>query len=963
MQAQISVTQSLKFIPKNFWSDKSFFEIQEIKRHSGKVMVKFLPFNEDTIRSQFNNAGLEIKTSLKQAVIENILSKENGIEREIYKRGKGFSAERAVQRALINCRKEVITEIALLSEQVSIKHNKLDTATQKSIVTTCTFSIKEPELQIEFSANKLQEIKVQFYFEISGMQIPLEAFYRNNYLLEYKDVYYFAANAAIDTLNFFKKIELTKYTNAFQLFYTEVVKKLDKSITIIDNNLFALDAIDVLPQPTVLISELSNTYLMLTPQFNYDGFILDGPFQEQVELTRNKISYNIVRNKEEEEKFTNYLIELHPSFNKQRQGYFYLSFADAKKKNWFINTYHTLLKDDVQVLGMDMLKHFRYSQYDAETVFTIKEQTQHIIQADLKVSFGKENIKLAELQKVLLANQRTLLLKDDSIGYLKDEWLNTYGVLLKNAKVHDKHISISSWVLLSMQHQQEKEEHSLKIMPGYAKEWQKEFLQWQKSTAPIYETPTAFQASLRTYQHKGFEWLVLLSKINAGACLADDMGLGKTIQTIAYLCWSNSETAKTKHLIVCPSSLLFNWQKELKAFAPHLQVCIANNEIKTDSLHIQADVYIVSFGFLRSKTEIFANHIWDTIVLDESHNIKNVNAQATKATKLLSSKFRIALSGTPVMNNTFDLYSQLNFLLPDLLGGQEHFRKQYANPIDRDKDEDKAVELRNIVAPYILRRTKTQIASDLPDKTVQTMWCEMGEEQRIFYNELQSTIKDNVLLDIKNNGIKNAQLQILAGITKLRQACILPELVKDFSGEHIASVKFEALLNQIEEKISENKVLIFSQFVGSLNKFSEILSAKGIAYFKFDGSTKPNERQALVDEFQNVSNETRIFLISLKAGNTGLTLTAADYVFLLDPWWNTAIQDQAIDRAHRIGQTKNVFAYKMICKDTIEEKILNIQIKKQKISEDLISTDDNMVKSLSEDDVAYLFSESKETVE
>jgi len=346
---------------------------------------------------------------------------------------------------------------------------------------------------------------------------------------------------------------------------------------------------------------------------------------------------------------------------------------------------------------------------------------------------------------------------------------------------------------------------------------------------------------------------------------------------------------------------------------------------------------------------------WNTVVMDESHHIKNLSAQITKAIYTLQIPHKIALSGTPIMNNTFDLYAQLNFLLPNVLGGQEFFRKEYALPIDRNKNKEKMEALQRLIHPFVLRRTKKQVATDLPEKTELVLWCEMSEEQQEAYEAVKSRIRKSIFLNIQQDGLSKSKLNILQGIIKLRQLCCSPSLLADEEIRTTASVKLDVLMDELRNNLQNNKVLIFSQFKEMLHLIAQACRKEQMTYYHFDGDTAIEDRLKMVNEFQQEDNAVNIFLMSLKTGNAGLNLTAADYVFLVDPWWNSAIQQQAIDRTHRIGQTKNVFAYKMICKNTIEEKIIEMQLRKQTVSDSIITEDENFVKNLSQEDINYLF--------
>jgi SNF2 family DNA or RNA helicase len=452
--------------------------------------------------------------------------------------------------------------------------------------------------------------------------------------------------------------------------------------------------------------------------------------------------------------------------------------------------------------------------------------------------------------------------------------------------------------------------------------------------------------------------MLLLAEAGAGACLADDMGLGKTLQTISLLTHQLTQKATQRHLIVAPSSLIYNWSQELQKFAPHVKVLIYHGGGRSiqDAATGDYQVIITSYGTVRQDIEEMCLIGFGSIVLDESHNIKNPAAQITKAVERLQSNFRVALSGTPVMNNTFDLYAQMNFLLPGIFGSREFFRREYADAIDHHRDGEKIKTLQRITAPFVLRRTKEQVASDLPAKTEMVMWCNMSDAQKRLYDEVKDSIRQSVFLNIENEGLGKSKLAVLQGMLKLRQICNSPLLLPGEEQTCNDSVKTDLLMNELQNNLKDQKVLVFSQFTTMLNLLAEKCREEGIAYYHLDGSTPPEKRIEMVNRFQEEGNTTNVFLISLKAGNAGLNLTAAGYVFLFDPWWNTAVQQQAIDRTHRIGQTKNVFAYKMICKDTIEEKIIQLQQHKKQLAEELIAEDEGFVKSLTEDDIKYLFS-------
>ncbi len=467
--------------------------------------------------------------------------------------------------------------------------------------------------------------------------------------------------------------------------------------------------------------------------------------------------------------------------------------------------------------------------------------------------------------------------------------------------------------------------------------------------------PPNVRAQLRDYQREGFKWLHFLDEFGWGGCLADDMGLGKTLQVLTFLQERQNRTPGATNLVVVPTSLLSNWESEAAKFCPDLKTQVyrgASRQWNTD-LFDEFDLVITTYGTMRSDIEKLRQYRFHYVVLDESQAIKNPGSQVAKAVKLLRADNRIVMTGTPVENNTFDLYSQMDFLNPGLLGSEAFFRMEYATPIDKHRNEEKARELRQLIYPFMLKRTKEEVAKDLPDKTEIVLHCEMGKAQRKVYEKFRETYRQKISDKMSRDGKEQASFLILEGLLKLRQICDSPALLSDGEDYGHDSAKLDELTREIHENAGHHKILVFSQFLKMLDLVRQKLEIMHIPYEYLDGSTE--DRAERVRSFQE-NEQCRVFLISLKAGGVGLNLTSADYVYLIDPWWNPAVEQQAIDRTHRIGQTQKVFAYKMICKDTVEEKILALQEKKKEVANDLISTESGFIKKLTQDDIVGLFS-------
>ena len=470
------------------------------------------------------------------------------------------------------------------------------------------------------------------------------------------------------------------------------------------------------------------------------------------------------------------------------------------------------------------------------------------------------------------------------------------------------------------------------------------------------EVPDDINAELRGYQKEGLNWLNFLDEMGWGGILADDMGLGKTLQILTFLQHVLNKD-ETPNIIVVPTTLLFNWENEIAKFAPKLKAYYhyGINRTKEAGVFEEYDIVFTTYGVLLRDIEMLRQFKFNYAVLDESQAIKNPASRRFKAANLLSANNRIALSGTPIENSTFDLYAQMSFVNQGFFGGATGFRSQFSNAIDKEGDDNIAAELQRLINPFILRRTKEKVASELPEKTEDVIYCEMESEQRKVYDAYRNEFKAKLLEQIENKGMENSKLMVLEALTRMRQICDSPALLNDDSIASTESVKIKEIVQHITDKTAKHKILIFSQFVKMLGLIKTELNRRNIEFEYLDGQSTAVQREKSVNNFQE-NDDLRVFLISLKAGGTGLNLTAADYVYIVDPWWNPAVENQAIDRCYRIGQDKKVFAYRMICKNTVEEKILQLQNKKKKIAGDIVQTDESIMKTIQADDIRELFS-------
>lgn len=456
------------------------------------------------------------------------------------------------------------------------------------------------------------------------------------------------------------------------------------------------------------------------------------------------------------------------------------------------------------------------------------------------------------------------------------------------------------------------------------------------------EVPSTLQAELRDYQIEGFNWLARLAYLGVGGCLADDMGLGKTLQSLAIILLNAS---KGPALVVAPTSVSTNWQTEIHRFTPTLNMKMlpAKNRAKAIRSLGSFDVLITTYTLLQQEEKLLSKVEWQTVILDEAQAIKNAATKRSKAAMALNSKFKLITTGTPIENHLGELWNLFNFINPGLLGSINSFNERFAIPIERFQDREAKFKLKKLIRPFILRRIKSQVLEELPPRTDVTLEVEMSKDEEHFYEALRQNALD--ILE-SNKEKKGRHLQILTEIMKLRQACCNPKLISPQT--NIESSKLRVFASVIDDLIGgRHKALVFSQFIGHLTIIREYLDSQGISYQYMDGSTPSKDRKKSVDDFQ--AGHGDLFLISLKAGGLGLNLTAADYVIHMDPWWNPAIEDQASDRAHRIGQTRPVTIYRLVCKNSIEEKIVKLHQEKRDLAGSLLEGSDISAKMSSDD--------------
>lgn len=569
------------------------------------------------------------------------------------------------------------------------------------------------------------------------------------------------------------------------------------------------------------------------------------------------------------------------------------------------------------------------------------------------VDFDGQKASFPDVLTALRKGQTTIELSDGTMGLLPESWLRKYGLLAAVGTEEEDFLKFSTTqaglldALLASQPQ---------VSVDETFERTRMQLRSFEGVAAI-EAPENFVGELRAYQKDGLGWFRFLERFGFGGCLADDMGLGKTVQVLALLASRKLLNPEPRtlnpSLVVVPKSLVFNWQQESQRFTPGLRILdhTGIDRLKATDHLPDYDLVITTYGTLRRDAAFLKDVEFDYVILDEAQAIKNPQSESAKAIRLVKGRHRLCLSGTPVQNHLGDLWSLFDFLNPGMLGHASVFSGP--NGSLRNPDEPTRAMLARALRPFILRRTKEQVAADLPEKLEQTLYCELDGPQRKLYDELRAHYRQELLAQVDKQGLNRSKIQILEALLRLRQAALHPGLI-DPARSAEASAKLELLVPRLEEIIDEgHKALVFSQFTSMLALVRTALDAKGIVYEYLDGKTR--DRQERIERFQSDGN-CRLFLISLKAGGLGLNLTAADYVYLLDPWWNPAIETQAIDRTHRIGQTKPVHACRIIAKDTVEEKVLALQQSKRSLADAIITADNSLLKSIAREDLELLLS-------
>lgn len=875
--------------------------------------------------------------------------------------------------------------IARLRSSYDAEHTEADMEGLKALVKNplaLDVYYHDPEKSANVSLKSIVQVKLGMYKLDLRLEVVLrKAFYEitarlyigekayNLDLLNIKFQYFFLYNGVmqlIDNLDYLQVIEVFKRNNnrlyfpeeAYDEFQRTILSKLEGKVKI--NYAYLKPAtkkqlqennFDTRNERLIYLSD-SGDYVLITPVIRYGNVEVPVLSQQQIyAVDSTGIPFTVQRDEQMEDTFIRMLRNQHPLFLEQEaQECYYLHKKRFLDESWFLNAFAYWQQQEIKVLGFNDLEDNRLNPNTAKISIEVISGLDWF-ETGIKISYGKQQVSLKHLAKALRNKSKFVELGDGTMGVLPEEWVAKLNAYLEAGEVVEEVVRTPKVNIVSIDSLYEDEMLTAPLRMEI-KNFRRKLEQF--NVIGQVQVPETFLGTLRHYQQEGLNWLNFLDEFGFGGCLADDMGLGKTIQIIAFLLLQKEKSTSAPSMIIVPATLIFNWQAEIKKFAPSLKVHTiygADRDKHVDEFQ-DYDVVLSSYGTILQDIRHLKHFRFNYVFLDESQTIKNPNSQRYKAIALLKSRSKVMSTGTPLENNTFDLYAQFSLACPGLLGRRKHFKDQYVVPIDKFNDTRKANELQRIVRPFLLRRTKKQVATELPEKTEMVIYCEMGAEQRKVYDSYKLEYR-NYLMSQKSDELAGQTMHILKGMTLLRQICNSPALISNDVFYGNASAKIDTLMEEIEGKSGEHKILVFSSFVGMLDLVRAELQQRKIGYSYLTGQT--TKREAEVKRFSE-NPDVRVFLISLKAGGTGLNLTEADYVYLIDPWWNPAAEQQAIDRVYRIGQQKHVVAVRLICPDTIEDKIMQLQQRKQRLVEDIIKTEGNLLQTLGKAELLELFS-------
>ncbi len=754
-------------------------------------------------------------------------------------------------------------------------------------------------------------------------------------------------NAVKNIIRFPKEITLEE--SELKTFFSKYYQKVLNSFEFNISDDLKREEKSVIPQPKIYLERTGNL-IKIDLRFDYDGREINYfSSTRELILVDKDVIYDVSRDMEEEDRIAE-VLNKNEIVTSRKYDEFKL---DGDLVDFVVHTLPSIADLGIKVLGEENLFNFKVSKRKAGMMMEVRNDVDWF-NIKGEVRFGKDKVQMEKVLEAVFQNKRFVDLASGEKGVIPHNWISELRSYRGLFSIGDKGIKLSKYhmpVLESLIQLSKKTDMDTEVKATVSK------LRDFDKISPT-AIPKNLNAKLRDYQKAGYDWMNFLRDYDFNGILADDMGLGKTLQALSLLQnIKNKNKSKKPFLVIVPTSLVFNWRKEIEKFTPNLTTYIhygiTREKAEKPFLKIlkEKDIIITTYGIVKNDLALFALEEFEYIILDEAHIIKNPQSVSARTVSALRGKNKIAISGTPIQNNLMELWSIFNFLSPGYLGTYDSFRENFVIPIESEKNEVVARNLTKLINPFILRRNKSVIAEELPKKTEITLKSDFSEEEAVIYNTWKDHYSSEISKSIKDKGLNKSRMKILQGLTKLRQLSLHPKMIDpEYKG---SSGKFDLLMMEVEKILSEgHKILVFSSFVKMLDIIKERLEKKGIKYSYLCGSSR--NREQIVKEFQE-SKSSRPFLISIKAGGVGINLTSADYVFIVDPWWNPAVEMQAMDRAHRIGQTNPVFVYKMIAKDSIEEKILELQKSKKKLVEDIITTEKSLSKTIDTETIKEIF--------
>lgn len=822
-------------------------------------------------------------------------------------------------------------------------------------------------------ANGDLKVKIRVVENQEGLLMQVLAYYKGNLLKKISflsDVHGFFIELGSKNVLFVDDLPVGKLLNQFRhsafkifvlrqdigKFYEEILHPIAQNFPVEYRNEkpHVLTVDKKAEQTKILEVSLQESVLLLKAFIDFGSLtlpIIEMPSTTVLTYIDNEILVQ-ERDLDDELAFGNFIRSQHEAFEEQAASHTWeLRTSLISRTNWIKNLGEACRDHQIELKLTGLVRGANYYPFSLKWEVVEIKSDSNLLYVNIKFKLGKLTLEPKQFEHYLFEKKNWFKVNNGDHIYISDSLKSLFIPLFGQARIEDPYIILTSAQLISFQTQLEKIDP--RIISDSTRERREKLA--NMTEIPVLDVPDTVKATLRPYQLVGFSWLGFLQEFQWGGILADDMGLGKTLQVITLLeyYYQNNPEADPS-IVIVPNSLLFNWQNEIKKFIPERSYYVYHGTKRRDQETIaKAAIVLTTYGTAMADFSFLQSLSFSYMILDESQMVKNRNSKRFEYLFSIKASFRIAMTGTPIENGIQDIYAQMTMVNPGFFGNYRNFNKMFKSLGDVEEADVPLMNLQKMIAPFILRRTKKQVALDLPDKTETILYLDMKHEQRKLYDSYREKYRVEIEENLNREDASRSKFLAIEALQKLRQICNLPSMLIGTS--HLAiSAKLD-FIDEIMEEVSPNhKILLFSSYTSMLKLVAQRIEKSSIGYTYLDGKMKQEQRQLAVEIFQN-DDTCRVFLISLKAGGTGLNLTAADYVYILDPWWNPAAEAQAIDRCYRIGQDKHVMAYKIVCRDSVEEGILELQESKKRVAEGVILDEINLMKSISKEELLKLF--------